>query len=68
MLDCKLCGLTMDPDQYAEKPYIFVIFRGGGSPDPLPPPESAHDVNTQDIATGTLNSKIFARILFPSMR
>ena len=31
MLAWQLCDLSGDPDQYiAKKPYIFVIFRGGG--------------------------------------
>ena len=33
---------SADPDQYAKKRYILVVFQweggGGGGPDPLPPP------------------------------
>ena len=39
---------SADPDQYAKKRYILVVFQwegGGGGPDPLPPPSgSAHEL------------------------
>ena len=55
MLACKLCGFTGYPDTIAKKPYIFVIFKGGG-PDALPPPlldPRMHTMSTEDVRSSS---------------